>query len=130
MLEKGCGITVVDHQTVVAAHGIDDAGQGDVVLFRTSRDSLWKNSRTVNKGAAEIAANNAEFGTGAPDTPNRGLLSEQYLMNKGSRFTFPFFGSRRARLAAKTGRRTFSSRYVLRGRRGGRLRRRPSWRGP
>jgi|TARA_B100001971_G_C17939687_1_gene406975 kynurenine formamidase len=66
MLEKGCGITVVDHQTVVAAHGIDDAGQGDVVLFRTSRDSLWKNSRTVNKGAAEIAANNAELGSGEP----------------------------------------------------------------
>ncbi|HJN22089.1 MAG: hypothetical protein QF629_05415 [Alphaproteobacteria bacterium] len=29
-------------------------------------------------------------GTGAPDTPNPGLLGEQYLMNKGSPFTFPF----------------------------------------
>ena len=50
MLEKGCDM--------------DNAGQGDMVFFCTSWDSLWKNSRTVNMGAAEIAANNAEFGTG------------------------------------------------------------------
>ncbi|GEM_PF-4750597 len=29
--------------------------------------------------------------TGAPDTPNRDPLRKQYLMSKGSRFTFPFF---------------------------------------
>ncbi|GEM_PF-2068825 len=50
MLEKGCGIDNVD--------------QGDMVLLCASRNSLWKNSRTVNKGAAEIVADNAEFGTG------------------------------------------------------------------
>lgn len=66
ILEIGYAITMDDYRAALAAAGIDDAGQGDVVLFRTGWTHLWKDNHTGNKTSAEIAADNAANGAGEP----------------------------------------------------------------
>ena len=66
MLEKGYAITVADMMAALERQGVDDASQGDVVLFRTGWNHLWKDNHTGNKSGPEIAADNAEHGSGEP----------------------------------------------------------------
>ena len=54
-------------------HGIADATQGDVVLFRTGWNSIWKTNRLgrpagkMVKTEDEIEKEKAELGSGEPD---------------------------------------------------------------
>ena len=66
MLEKGYAITVADMMAALERQAVDDASQGDVVLFRTGWNHLWKDNHTGNKSGPEIAADNAEHGSGEP----------------------------------------------------------------
>ncbi len=62
-LAKGYAITMADYKAALKAQGIDDAGKGDVVLFRTGWNSLWKDYTRLPE---ERAADHAEFGSGEP----------------------------------------------------------------
>ena len=66
VLEKGYAITLDDYHAALERQGVDDAGQGDVVVFRTGWNSLWKDNHTGNKTPQQIAADNAEHGSGEP----------------------------------------------------------------
>jgi kynurenine formamidase len=71
-LQKGYAITMADYRAALAKQGIQDAGQGDVVLFRTGWNSWWKTNhlgRPVGekvKSDEQLAKDNAEFGSGEP----------------------------------------------------------------
>ena len=41
-LPKGYAITMADYRAALQKQGIQDVGQGDIVLFRTGWNSLWK----------------------------------------------------------------------------------------
>ena len=62
-LPKGYAITLEDYISALQKQGIDDAGPGDVVLFRTGWNSLWKDYRRTPD---ERAADHAEFSSGEP----------------------------------------------------------------
>ena len=66
VLEKGYAITLDDYNAALERQGVGDAGQGDVVVFRTGWNSLWKDNHTGAKTPQEIAADNAEHGSGEP----------------------------------------------------------------
>ena len=72
VLEKGYAITLADFKEALQKQGIKDASQGDVVLFRTGWNSLWKTNHlgrpvgTMVKTDAQLAADKAEFGSGEP----------------------------------------------------------------
>ena len=59
-LDKGYAITMADFNAALEAQGIDDASQGDVVLFRTGWNSLWKDYSSIDP------ARIAEVGSGEP----------------------------------------------------------------
>ena len=73
-LDKGYAITMADYEAALAAHGIDDASQGDVVLFRTGWNSLLTGRNSLLTGRNSLledyssidAAKIAEFGSGEP----------------------------------------------------------------
>jgi kynurenine formamidase len=62
-LDKGYAITMADYQAALKAQGVADASQGDVVLFRTGWNSLWKD---YNAPPEQRAKDNAEFIAGEP----------------------------------------------------------------
>jgi hypothetical protein len=61
-LPIGYPISMDDYRAALAAQGIDDASQGDVVLFRTGWNDIWRNNHEVS--TAEAVANNNEFNSG------------------------------------------------------------------
>ena len=63
-LPIGYPITMADYRAALKAQGIADAKQGDVVLFRTGWNDIWRNNH--NLPAGEALANNAVFNTGGP----------------------------------------------------------------
>jgi len=63
-LPIGYPITMKDFKAALAAKGIEDASKGDVVLFRSGWNDLWRNNH--NLPAAEAQANNAKFNAGGP----------------------------------------------------------------
>ena len=63
-LPVGYPITMEDYRAALEAQGIEDAGQGDVVLFRTGWNDIWRDNLDVSP--EEAAANNAEFNSGGP----------------------------------------------------------------
>ena len=63
-LEKGYAITLEDYWAALKAQGIEGAGQGDVVLFRTGWNSLWKDYST--RSPEQMAKDHAEFNSGEP----------------------------------------------------------------
>ena len=63
-LPIGYPITMEDYKAALAAQGIDDAKQGDVVLFRTGWNDVWRDNHTLP--ASEAMANNAVFNSGEP----------------------------------------------------------------
>ena len=63
-LEKGYIISLADYRTALKAQGIEDAGQGDVVLFRTGWNSLWKEFK--GRTPEQMAKDHAEFNSGEP----------------------------------------------------------------
>jgi kynurenine formamidase len=71
-LPKGYAITLADYKAALQKQGIGDASQGDVVLFRTGWNSLWKTNHlgrpvgTMVKTDAQLTADKAEFGSGEP----------------------------------------------------------------
>jgi kynurenine formamidase len=72
MLQKGYAITMADYQAALQKQGIGDATQGDVVLFRTGWNSLWKTNHLgrpvgeMAKSDEQLAKDKAEFGSGEP----------------------------------------------------------------
>ncbi len=66
VLEKGYAITLDDYNAALEAQGVGDAEQGDVVVFRTGWNSLWKGNHTGEKSPQQIAMDNAEHGSGEP----------------------------------------------------------------
>jgi kynurenine formamidase len=69
-LPKGYAITMADYRAALQKQGIKDAGQGDVVLFRTGWTSLW-NTNHLGRPAGEkvksdeqLAKDMAEAGDG------------------------------------------------------------------
>ncbi len=62
-LEKGYAITVADYKAALQEQRIKKAGKGDVVLFRTGWNSLWKD---YQKTPEERAPAHAEFESGEP----------------------------------------------------------------
>jgi kynurenine formamidase len=71
-LEKGYAITMADYRAALQKQGVKDAMQGDVVLFRTGWNSLWKTNHLGRpagekaKSDEQLAKDNAEFGSGEP----------------------------------------------------------------
>jgi kynurenine formamidase len=71
-LDKGYAITMADYRAALSRQGVSDAGQGDVVLFRTGWNSLWKTNHlgrpAGNKAKTDeqMMKDNAEFGSGEP----------------------------------------------------------------
>ena len=63
-LPIGYPISMDDYRAALEAQGIDDAGQGDVVLFRTGWNDIWRNNH--NLPASEAIANNNAFNSGGP----------------------------------------------------------------
>jgi kynurenine formamidase len=61
-----------DYRAALQRQGIGDATQGDVVLFRTGWNSLWKTNHlgrpggTKVKSDEQLAKDSAEFGSGEP----------------------------------------------------------------
>jgi len=62
-LNKGYAITMDDYKAALKAQNLTDASQGDVVLFRTGWNSLWKD---YNKPPEQRDKDNAEFNSGEP----------------------------------------------------------------
>ncbi len=62
-LKKGYAITMEDYKMALEAQEIEDADQGDVVLFRTGWNSLWKDHTRLPQ---DRASDHAEFGSGEP----------------------------------------------------------------
>jgi kynurenine formamidase len=71
-LEKGYAITLADYKAALQKQGVGDATQGDVVLFRTGWNSLWKTNHLgrpagqMVKNDEQLAKDKAEFGSGEP----------------------------------------------------------------
>lgn len=71
-LAKGYAITLADYKEALAKQGVGDATQGDVVLFRTGWNSLWKTNHLGRpagekaKTDEQLAKDNAEFSSGEP----------------------------------------------------------------
>lgn len=71
-LPKGYAITMEDYRAALSRQGIGDATQGDVVLFRTGWNSLWKTNHLGRpagekvKSDEQMMKDNAEFGSGEP----------------------------------------------------------------
>jgi kynurenine formamidase len=71
-LPKGYAITMDDYRAALQKQGVGDATQGDVVLFRTGWNSLWKTNHLGRpagekaKSDEQLAKDNAEFGSGEP----------------------------------------------------------------
>ncbi len=63
-LPIGYAITMADYNAALKQAGIDDAGQGDVVLFRTGWNDLWRNN--LEKSSEQAAADNTLFNSGGP----------------------------------------------------------------
>lgn len=63
-LPLGYPITVQDYKDALAAQGIDDAGQGDVVMIRTGWNDLWRDN--MEKSQEQAQADNARFNSGGP----------------------------------------------------------------
>jgi kynurenine formamidase len=84
-MEKGYAITLADFKEALQKQGIKDASQGDVVLFRTGWNALWKTNHLGRpagekaKSDEQLAKDNAEFGSGEP-----GVAPEvcEYLASK------------------------------------------------
>lgn len=85
ILPKGYAITMADYKAALAKQAVGDATQGDVVLFRTGWNALWKTNhlgRPVGEQAKtdeQLIADKAEFGSGEP-----GVSAEvcEYLASK------------------------------------------------
>ncbi len=60
---KGYAITMVDYQAALKAQGITEASQGDVVLFWTGWNNLWKD---YSQAPEQREKANAEFHSGEP----------------------------------------------------------------
>jgi len=71
-LEKGYVITLADYKAALQKQGVGDATKGDVVLFRTGWNSLWKTNHLgrpagqMVKNDEQLAKDKAEFGSGEP----------------------------------------------------------------
>jgi kynurenine formamidase len=71
-LAKGYSITMADFRAALQKQGVGDATQGDVVLFRTGWNSLWKTNHLGRpagekvKSDEQLVKDNAEFGSGEP----------------------------------------------------------------
>jgi kynurenine formamidase len=71
-LEKGYAITMADYRAALQKQGIKDATQGDVVLFRTGWNGLWKTNHLGRpagekvKTDEQLAKDSAEFTSGEP----------------------------------------------------------------
>jgi kynurenine formamidase len=63
-LPIGYPITMEDYRAALKAQGIEDAQQGDVVLFRTGWNDLWRGN--LEKPAAQAEADNKKFNSGGP----------------------------------------------------------------
>lgn len=63
-LPLGYPITLADYRAALKQAGIADAGEGDVVLFRTGWNDLWRDNLT--KTPDQVAADNATFNSGGP----------------------------------------------------------------
>ena len=63
-LPVGYPVSMEDFNAALEAQGIEDAGEGDVVLFRTGWNDVWRNNHEVSQ--EEANANNAEFNSGGP----------------------------------------------------------------
>ncbi|MEX2482434.1 MAG: cyclase family protein [Gammaproteobacteria bacterium] len=63
-LPIGYPITLADYRAALKQAGIADAGEGDVVLFRTGWNELWRDN--LDKSPAQVAADNARFNSGGP----------------------------------------------------------------
>jgi kynurenine formamidase len=63
-LPLGYPITLADYRAALKQAGIADAGEGDVVLFRTGWNDLWRDN--LNKTPDQVAADNATFNSGGP----------------------------------------------------------------
>lgn len=72
VLPKGYAITLADYKEALQKQGVGDASQGDVVMFRTGWNSLWKTNHLGRpagekaKSDEQLAKDNAEFGSGEP----------------------------------------------------------------
>ena len=72
MLPKGYAITMADFGAALRRQGVGDAMRGDVVLFRTGWNKLWKTNHLGRpagekvKSDEQLAKDNAEFGSGEP----------------------------------------------------------------
>jgi kynurenine formamidase len=71
-LPMGYVITMDDYNAALKRQGIQDAARGDVVLFRTGWNSLWKTNHLGRpagekaKSDEQMAKDAAEFGAGEP----------------------------------------------------------------
>jgi hypothetical protein len=63
-LPIGYPISMKDYRAALKMAGIRDAGKGDVVLFRTGWNDLWRDN--LNKSQAQAMADNATFNSGGP----------------------------------------------------------------
>jgi kynurenine formamidase len=63
-LPIGYPISMDDYNAALEAQGIEDAGQGDVVLFRTGWNDLWRGN--LEKTPDQAQADNARFNSGGP----------------------------------------------------------------
>ncbi len=63
-LPIGYPITMKDYRDALKMAGIEDARQGDVVLFRTGWNDLWRGN--MEKSQAQAMADNATFNSGGP----------------------------------------------------------------
>jgi kynurenine formamidase len=55
-LAKGYAITLADYKEALAKQGVGDATQGDVVLFRTGWNSLWKTNHLGRPAGEKVKA--------------------------------------------------------------------------
>ena len=63
-LPIGYPITMDDYRAALKAQGIADAEQGNVVLFRTGWNDLWRGN--LEKSQEQAQADNARFNSGGP----------------------------------------------------------------
>lgn len=72
ILPKGYAITLADYKEALKKQGIGDATKGDVVLFRTGWNALWKTNHLGRpagekvKSDEQMAKDSAEFTSGEP----------------------------------------------------------------
>jgi kynurenine formamidase len=87
ILPKGYAITLADYQEALKKQGVGDATKGDVILFRTGWNALWKTNHLGRPAGRSRAT--SKWQKTAQNSPRVSLASRRRSANTWRRRRFP-----------------------------------------